>query len=143
MMEFRNPKYNVFGGIDMEINHDAHGWIPFTADPNSGEPLQIQLYTSALATAAPSDEASSGLTALPPLTPRQLWLAAMTAGITKDYVIGQLANVSDAEEREWLRIELLEANSFVRSHPAVSLLATMIGMPDEQIDALWMWASTL
>ena len=33
-MEFRNPQYNDLGGIDCEIEHPVHGWIPFTADPN-------------------------------------------------------------------------------------------------------------
>lgn len=32
-MQARNPKYNQFGTIDLEIEHPAFGWIPFTADP--------------------------------------------------------------------------------------------------------------
>lgn len=32
MMEWRNPKRNAVGSIDLEINHPDFGWIPFTAD---------------------------------------------------------------------------------------------------------------
>ena len=30
-LEARNPKYNVNGGIDLEINHPKLGWIMFSA----------------------------------------------------------------------------------------------------------------
>lgn len=29
MIEFRNPRYADDGGIDCEINHPDHGWIPY------------------------------------------------------------------------------------------------------------------
>lgn len=56
-MEFRNPKHNVFGGIDMEVNHPDFGWIPFTADPNDALPIGPELYALASPTAAPADAA--------------------------------------------------------------------------------------
>lgn len=55
MMDFRNPKLNAFGGIDMEVNHPVHGWIPFTADPTGGDDLQAEVYAAALPGAAPAD----------------------------------------------------------------------------------------
>jgi hypothetical protein len=33
-MEARNPQYNAFGTIDLEVNHPSYGWIPFTASPD-------------------------------------------------------------------------------------------------------------
>jgi len=33
-MEFRDPRYNNVGTIDVEINHPLYGWVPFTASPN-------------------------------------------------------------------------------------------------------------
>ena len=30
--EYRNPKYNAEGNIDIEINHPKEGWIPYTLD---------------------------------------------------------------------------------------------------------------
>ena len=47
---FRNPVYSSADGqqINMEINHPAHGWIPFTASPEDVEELGRALYAEAL-----------------------------------------------------------------------------------------------
>ncbi len=80
---------------------------------------------------------------LPPLTPRQLWIAALQAGVTKASVLEAIEAVEDPEEREYMRIEINEANAYSRHHPAVEKLAQMMAMPNSQIDALWVWAATL
>lgn len=36
-MNYRNPKYNKNGTIDVEIEHPFYGWIPFTASPEDCE----------------------------------------------------------------------------------------------------------
>lgn len=33
-MEYRNPRFNRHGLIDVDIEHPIHGWIPFSIDPN-------------------------------------------------------------------------------------------------------------
>lgn len=33
----RNPKRNALGTIDVEVNHQVYGWIPFTASPHDVE----------------------------------------------------------------------------------------------------------
>lgn len=33
-MNARNPQYNEFGTIDLEIEHPIYGWIAFTAAPD-------------------------------------------------------------------------------------------------------------
>lgn len=142
-MSFRNPKHNHFGGIDMEVDHPQFGWIPFTAHPDDTEARGRDLYEAALPSAAPADPVPEPEVIMPALTPRQLWLAALTAGVTKDSVLQHVDQIEDPEEREWLRIELLEANSFMRTHPAIDMLAVMIGMPTSQLDTLWLWASNL
>lgn len=45
----RNPAYNQFGTIDIEIEHPRFGWIPFTADPNDTEPMGRKLHQKAVA----------------------------------------------------------------------------------------------
>ena len=35
--------------IDCEIEHPVHGWIPFTANPNDGEPLGKEVYDACVA----------------------------------------------------------------------------------------------
>lgn len=48
-METRNLKYNSCGTVDMEINHPAYGWIPFTASPDDTEAHGKELYAAAIA----------------------------------------------------------------------------------------------
>lgn len=48
-MQTRNLKYNENGSIDMEIEHDAYGWIPFTASPDDSAALGRELHAAALA----------------------------------------------------------------------------------------------
>lgn len=139
-MEFHNAHFNANGTIDLEYKHPEAGWIPFTAGPDDEIDLGRDLYALALPSAAPY--VPPPLT-FPELTPRQLWLAALTAGVTKEMVVAALDGITDTEEREWYRIELLEASTFKRAHPAISLLAGLIGIPETQLDTLWIWAATL
>lgn len=46
-MQARNPQYNQFGTIDLEIDHPVYGWIPYTADPT--DPACAEIFTKALA----------------------------------------------------------------------------------------------
>ncbi|MFA9232003.1 MAG: hypothetical protein ACEQSU_14865 [Microgenomates group bacterium] len=48
-MEIRNPVAIADDRIDCEINHPAHGWIPFTADLHDVEPIGAIVYQAALA----------------------------------------------------------------------------------------------
>lgn len=45
----RNLKYNAHGTVDMEIDHPAYGWIPFTASPDDTEAHGRELHADALA----------------------------------------------------------------------------------------------
>lgn len=45
-MEYRNPKFNRVGTIDVEINHPTLGWIPFTANPADPETLGRVIYAT-------------------------------------------------------------------------------------------------
>jgi hypothetical protein len=47
-MDIRNPIFTADGRIDCEIDHPAHGWIPFTADPNDVEQHGRDIYAAAL-----------------------------------------------------------------------------------------------
>ncbi|RWK26834.1 DUF4376 domain-containing protein [Mesorhizobium sp.] len=50
-MDYRNPVYNQFGAIDLEIEHPAFGWIPFTASPDDPEELGRAMFAEAAGTA--------------------------------------------------------------------------------------------
>lgn len=46
-MNARNPKHNAAGTIDLEIEHPAYGWIPFTASPD--DEAGSAIYAAAIA----------------------------------------------------------------------------------------------
>jgi hypothetical protein len=48
-IQVRNPQHNAVGTIDMEIEHPAYGWIPFTASPDDTEQMGRELYAQAAA----------------------------------------------------------------------------------------------
>ncbi|WP_052475724.1 hypothetical protein [Halomonas sp. KHS3] len=52
-MLIRNAQYLRNGGIDCEINHPQHGWIPYTATPDGADLLERLVFESAQADAAP------------------------------------------------------------------------------------------
>lgn len=47
-IEWRNPVYNQYGTIDLEINHPFYGWIPFTATPDDPDKLGRDIYASVI-----------------------------------------------------------------------------------------------
>lgn len=148
-MNFRNAVFNRHGTVDMEIEHPIFGWIPFTASPDDPEEHGRELYEAVKATAAPyvapplptPEEARA---AMPALTSRQFWLAAVSIGVTKETVAATVdgLTISDAD-KAWMKVELMEATEFERLHPAVVDLAVALNIPPEQLDALWTWAGNL
>ena len=64
-MQARNPKYNQFGTIDLEIEHPNYGWIPYTADPS--DPLCADIHAKAVN----GEYGSIALYAPPALMPAQ------------------------------------------------------------------------
>lgn len=48
-MQARNPTYNKDGSIDLEIEHPAFGWIPFTASATDVEAHGRDLFKRAAA----------------------------------------------------------------------------------------------
>lgn len=75
------------------------------------------------------------------VTPRQLWLAASSIGVSKADVLAQIDAMTDAAARDWLRIEITEASLYEPDHPAIDDLRALLGIPQAQFDDLWIWAS--
>lgn len=86
---------------------------------------------------------------LPDLPARQFWLAALSVGITEDSLVEAISGPSsssyipDPVARQEAIIDIRKATSFSRSYPTLDQLATAQGIPAEQLDALWMWATTI
>ncbi len=87
--------------------------------------------------------AAARAASLRPLSPRQLWLAAARIAITKDQVLAMVDAMEDQEAALDLQIEINEAPQYERDHPAMDDLRDLMGIPPEQFDDLWIWASGL
>lgn len=88
-------------------------------------------------------EAAIEAAALLPLTRRQMKLGLLSIGITGQMVEAELAEIEDTFDREYALIEWQEAGQIERSHPLVDELADAFSLPAEQVDTLWVWASSL
>lgn len=81
----------------------------------------------------------------PNLSPRQLWLAALEINLTKAQVMADIATITDAKLRATLEIEMTEPplEGYVHDSFAVEHLRTMVGVPVDQFNTLWLWAATI
>lgn len=43
-MQYKNARWNEQGDIDCDLEHPAHGWIPFTASKNDVAPFGRLLF---------------------------------------------------------------------------------------------------
>lgn len=81
--------------------------------------------------------------AIPALTSRQFWLAALEIGVTKESLLESINEEYSGAERAALAIEVNESASFSRDYPLVSELAEMKGISESELDDLWQWASLI
>lgn len=85
--------------------------------------------------------------AMPALTARQFWKAALEIDITEDSLITEMADPSspcflpDEKERQDAIVDIRKATTFERTYPTLNKLATAKGIPPEQLDSLWSWAA--
>lgn len=146
-MNFKNAIYNEFGTIDMEVEHERLGWLPFTADPNDVEPHGRDLFERTKDIALPYVPVIKTPEQLreemPALTSRQFWMAAANIDIDKDVLLIAIkADMPDSIDRKMMIAEL-ESSSFERTNPTVTDLMALMAIPPEQVDDLWVWAAKL
>lgn len=86
---------------------------------------------------------------MPALTARQFWKAALEIGVTEELLIEEMSDptspsfIHDEKDRQDAIVDIRKASSFDRNYPTLNRLASAQGFPAEQLDALWMWASTI
>ena len=159
-MEWRNPKFNVFGTVDVEINHPAYGWVWFTASPDDTEVGMRMLHDEVIAVGniAPYEPPPEQPVPVPEeISRRQFYQVLAKAGkITKaealaaiqygaipaalQTIIDGMMNEEDAFEAQML---LAGATTFYRSHPFVLVIAITHRMTEAEMDDLWRAGSVL
>lgn len=138
-MEIRNAVYTADGRIDVELNHPAYGWIPFTADPNDPES-----FGRAIHELATQGEVSEYVPPPEPepvvpdrVTARQFKLQLLTAGLL-DSVESWIATQSQA-----VQIAYANSGTFVRDEPMMQAGFAALGFNEGQIDAFFMAAAAI
>jgi hypothetical protein len=81
--------------------------------------------------------------AMPKLTPRQLCLMLPSLGLSEAVIEARIAAIADPTDRTYADIEWRRASYFKRTHWLVVQIAEDLGLPAEQMDDLWLMASTL
>lgn len=145
-MQVKNPSYNSVGTIDLETDHPAYGWIPFTASPNDSEPLGKELYARAIAGDYGDIQPYVEPEPLPPVIPtvvtmRQARLALLQAGVLP--LVESAIAAMESPAKEAAKIEWEYSQEVQREKPFVQLLSASLGLTSEQLDNLFMLASTL
>ena len=72
-----------------------------------------------------------------PITRRQLRLTLVRNGISIAGVDAAIAAMPDGLAKEEAQIEWADASTFNRDHPTLLLIASALGLTEEQIDAMW------
>ena len=86
---------------------------------------------------APSEPSSS----FPTLTRKQLRNGLLSIGVTSADVEAQIAAIPEPVEREAAMIDWQDTQSYQRDYPLIAQIGAALGLPEEQIDALWLWAA--
>ena len=77
----------------------------------------------------------------PTLTRKQLRNGLLSIGVTSAEVEAQIGTITDPLEREAAMIDWQDTQAYQRDNPLVNQIGVAMGLPEEQIDALWMWAA--
>ena len=78
----------------------------------------------------------------PTLTRKQLRNGLLSIGVTSAEVEAQIAAIPDPLEREAAMIDWQDTQSYERDYPMINQIGAALGLPEEQIDALWLWSAT-
>jgi hypothetical protein len=118
------------------VPNDMHGAAPMVRQWLTDNPeFPIQPYV------APTAEEIR--TMMPNLTARQLRLGLVRNGIPLSSVEAAIAALPDESERAEAEIEWQFASSYSRMHPLINAVGANLGLAPEQMDIMWLTATTI
>lgn len=77
----------------------------------------------------------------PTLTRKELRKALLAIEVTAADVEAYIAAIADPIAREDAAIDWQDTKDYERTHPLIAQVADALGLEEEQVDALWMWAA--
>lgn len=149
MTEFRNPKYSREDGtaIDVEINHETLGWIPYTLLQTGTD---AEMFEEAAKTATPyvapvtveatpesiSDRQFFQQLAVEGLITRQEAIQAVKTGELPQVFATFIASLPE-DGQFAAEMALSGATTFNRSNPLVAAFAAAQGIDSATVDSIW------
>lgn len=83
------------------------------------------------------------LKALTHLTRRQFRMALVLNGYDLDEIKARISAIEDIQTRQLTLIEWEDASTFERTSSSLLMMAKLLELSDEQVDAMWLYALTL
>lgn len=83
------------------------------------------------------------LSSFKPLTRRQFMRTLVLQGYDLDMIEQQIKSIEDVQARQLALIDWKDATEFQRTDDNLIMMAGMLGLNTEQIDAMWQFALTL
>ena len=83
------------------------------------------------------------LKALTPLTRRQFRMVLVLNGYDLDEIKAQILAIENIQTRQFTLIEWEDASTFERTSSSLLMMAKLLELSDEQVDAMWLYALTL
>ena len=157
-MEWRNPRYNAAGSVDVDLLHPKYGWIPFTVDAADKfarfDVVALMRDISAQGQVAPyvPPPPASRRATMKPLTRAQFFRAMMETGHLSEQeaenaaaggpIPGQFMaalNTLPQSERAAARIWLRSFTTVRRDNPVILLVFGRVQTPPTpaQLDTIW------
>jgi len=75
------------------------------------------------------------------LTRKELRYGLLSIDLTSQSIVAVISAIPDAAVRDAALIDWEDTKDYERHHPLVDTLASTLGLPSEQVDALWRWAA--
>ena len=83
------------------------------------------------------------LKALTPLTRRQFRMVLVLNGYDLDEIKARISAIEDIQTRQLTLIEWEDANTFERTSPSLVMMAGLLQLNEDQVNAMWEQALTL
>lgn len=128
-MNYRNAKRLANGWIDCEIEHETHGWLPFTCDPNDTGAL---FDTAALHATMDADPATAAY--VPPTQAELDATAATAVRQQRDTILATQFDPIVSNPLRWADLSAEQQSEWAAYRRALLDITAQAGFPH---DVVW------
>lgn len=140
-----SPHKTKDGGVNLIVEFEGIGLVPFHATADDREPIGVNLYERAIGgefgAVSPYVEPPVLITVPQSITPRQGKLVLLSAGILDD--VEAYIDSIPGDQGKAARISFDYATEYLRDDPLLVAVATARGLSSEQIDQMFISGALL